>query len=45
MAQMNTAVVLFLVAAVAVLGFLYYQETKNDVTLKVDVPAVSIEKN
>lgn len=45
MANINSAVILFLGIAVAVLGFLYYQETKNDVTLKVDVPAVSIQKN
>lgn len=45
MSKINVAVILFLATAVGVLGFLYYEETKDDVSLKIDVPAVSIEKN
>ena len=32
-----------LVAAVAVLGYLYYKETQDDVEVKIDVPNLTIE--
>lgn len=34
-----------LVVAVGVLGYLYYAETQDDVSIKLDVPNLAIEKN
>ena len=33
-----------LLIALLVLGFMYYRETSNNVTLRVDLPKVQIEK-
>jgi preprotein translocase subunit SecG len=44
--HMNTTTTLLiaaLFATSAVLGFLYYQETKDNVGVKVDLPNVKIE--
>ncbi len=34
-----------LTIAVVTLGYLYYEETKNDVNIKLKAPNISIEKN
>lgn len=34
-----------LVVGVGVLGYLYYQETRNNVAIKIELPKVEIQKN
>ena len=39
---MRGLVVGALIVVVAVLGYLYYQETKNDVTIELEAPRVTL---
>ncbi len=45
MAKMNFAVIAALSVAIAVLGYLYYMQTQNDVTVRIDVPGVEVQAN
>lgn len=38
----STILVACLAIAAVVLGFLYYEETKNDVTISIDPPKVNV---
>lgn len=42
-ANTNLIIAILAVAAI-VLGYLYYQETQDNVNIKIDVPDLSIEK-
>lgn len=44
MEKMNTLVIMFLTGAVAVFSYLYYQETRNEITLNLKLPHVDIKK-
>ena len=41
--SVKTIVIFALTASVAVMGYLYYQETKNDVTVEIDPPKIKIK--
>lgn len=41
----STAIIAALVVVAGILGFLYYDATKDDVDVKIDVPGVKIEGN
>lgn len=45
MNKMTTATICILAAAVITLSFLYYQETRDDVKIKLDIPNVSVERS
>ena len=44
MQSLNGFVIGALSVAVAVLGYLYYQETRNSVGVTIDLPKVTIDK-
>ncbi len=45
MSSMNGFLLGALVVAVGVLGYLYYQETRNNAGVKIELPKVQIQKN
>lgn len=45
MAKMNFAVIAALSVAIVVLGYLYYMQTRNDVTVRIDMPGVEVQSN
>jgi len=44
MRSLNGFLIGALVVAVGILGYLYYQETRNNIGVKIELPRVQIDK-